>query len=95
MTAYWMSSVNVTNADEYGEYAKLAGPAIAKHGGKFLARGGKSVTFEGEEFGRLVVIEFDSLNQAVAAYNSPEYAEALKFSATSSIRNVSIVEGVE
>lgn len=95
MTAYWMARVNVTNADEYGEYAKLAGPAIEKHGGTFLARGGNSVTLEGEDFGRNVVIRFDSVDQAVACYNSPDYAEALKFSKNSSIRNVCIVEGLD
>jgi uncharacterized protein (DUF1330 family) len=95
MTAYWMARVNVTDADVYGEYAKLAGPAIEKYGGRFLARGGKSVTLEGEDFGRNVVIHFDSMEQAVEAYNSPEYKEALKFSSKSSIRNVCIVDGVD
>ena len=95
MTAYWMARVNVTDAHVYGEYAKLAGPAIEKYGGRFLARGGESLTFEGEDFGRNVVIQFDSVEQAVEAYNSPEYKEALKFSSKSSIRNVCIVDGVE
>ncbi|MBH61530.1 MAG: hypothetical protein CL569_03580 [Alphaproteobacteria bacterium] len=95
MTAYWMARVNLTDADVYGEYAKLAGPAIEKHGGRFLARGGESVTLEGEDFGRNVVIQFDSVEQAVAAYNSPEYKEALEFSSKSSIRNVCIVDGVD
>ena len=95
MSAYWMAHVNVTDANEYGEYAKLAGPAIEKYGGKFLARGGRAVTFEGEEFARNVVIQFDSVEQAAAAYNSPEYKEALEHSANSSIRNVCVVEGIE
>ena len=95
MTAYWMARVNVTDTDLYGEYAKLAGPAIEKYGGKFLARGGESVTLEGEEFSRNVVIHFDSLEQAVAAYNSPDYQEALEFSSKSSIRNVCIVGGID
>ena len=95
MTAYWMARVTVTNPDEYGEYAKLAGPAIEKNGGKFLARGGNSVTLEGEEFARNVLIQFDTLDQAVACYNSPEYKEALQFSANSSVRNVCIVEAVD
>ena len=47
MTAYWIGLVNVTKPEQYAEYGKLAGPAIQKHGGKFLARGGKSTTLEG------------------------------------------------
>ena len=42
MPAYWIAHVEVTDAERYGAYAKLAGPAIAAHGGKFLARGGST-----------------------------------------------------
>ncbi len=95
MRAYWMTRVNVTDPDEYGKYAALAGPAIEKYGGRFLARGGKTVSLEGEEYERNVVIRFDSLDEAVACYNSPEYREALTHSAKSSVRNLCIVEGLE
>lgn len=95
MTAYWMTRVNVTDADEYGRYAELAGPAIEKHGGRFLARGGKTVSLEGEEYARNVIIRFDSMERAVACYNSPEYRKALEHSAKSSVRNLCIVEGLE
>lgn len=95
MTAYWMARVNVTDPDTYGEYAKRAGPAIEKHGGKFLARGGHAVSFEGEEFERNVVILFDSVDQAVACYNSPEYQEALSFQWDAAVRNVCVVEALD
>lgn len=94
MTAYWITRLNVTDEAEYGKYAKLAGPAIAGHGGQFLARGGRTVTFEGAEYARNVIIEFPSIAAAETCYNSPEYQEALAFAKDSSDRLVCIVEGV-
>ena len=46
---FWITLCHVTDAEGYGEYIKLAGPAIEKFGGKFLARGGDQVKFEGVE----------------------------------------------
>ena len=94
MTAYWMSKVQVTDEAGYGEYAKLAGPAIEKHGGRFLARGGKCVILEGEEYPRNVLVEFASFDQAVACYHSNEYQEAWEFQKNTATREVCIVEGV-
>ena len=94
MTAYWVAKVQVSDEAAYGEYAKRAGPALERHGGRVLARGGKQVTLEGEEFPRVVVVEFPSLEQAVACYNSPEYQEAWAFQKGAAVRQVSIVEGV-
>lgn len=50
MSTYWVSRVHVTNPEQYDRYARLAGPAIEKHGGVFLARGGKQVILEGGAF---------------------------------------------
>ena len=47
--AFWIAHVHVTDAEAYGKYAALAGPAIAEHGGKFLARGGRYVQLEGQD----------------------------------------------
>ena len=94
MTAYWIARVQVTDEAAYGEYAKRAGPAIEMHGGRFLARGGKCVTLEGDEFPRNVLVEFPSLEQAVACYKSDEYQEAWAFQKDAAIREVCIVEGV-
>ncbi len=94
MTAYWIGRVQVTDEAAYGEYAKRAGPAIEQHGGRFLARGGDIVTLEGEEFPRNVLIEFPSLEQAVACYNSAEYQEAWAFQKGAALRHICIVEGV-
>lgn len=94
MTAYWIGRVRVTDPDGYGEYAKRAGPAIEKHGGRFLARGGRTVTLEGDEYPRNVVVEFPSVEAAEACYNSPEYQEAVAFAKDAADRLLCIVEGV-
>lgn len=94
MPAYWIGRVDVKNPDGYAKYAALAGPAIQKHGGKFLARGGKMQTLEGSGYARNVVVEFESLEKAAACYNSPEYQEAMKHAKASAVRDVIVVEGV-
>lgn len=94
MPAYWMARVNVTDEDSYGEYAKRAGPALAKYGGRFLARGGRFVTFEGAEYPRNVLVEFPSVEAAETCYNSPEYQEALTFAKGAADRLLVVVEGV-
>lgn len=95
MSAYWIARVNVLDKDAFAEYAKRAGPAIVKHGGRFLARGGKFVTLEGKEYARNVVIEFASLEQALTCYNSPEYQEARTFRQGATEGVIGIVEGLE
>ena len=93
--AYWIARVNVTDPETYGEYAKRAGPAIAAHGGRFLARGGRHVSLEGDDYARNVVVEFASVEAAETCYNSPAYQEALSFALKAATRNLCIVEGVE
>jgi uncharacterized protein (DUF1330 family) len=94
MVAYWIGRVRVTDPESYRKYGELAGPAIEKHGGKFLARGGRTVTFEGEEYPRNVVVEFPSVEAAETCYNSPEYQEALSHAKGAADRLLCIVEGV-
>lgn len=93
MPAYWIAHVEVTDADRYGEYARRAGPAIAAHGGKFLARGGKHLQLEGNDRGRNVVVEFPDLASAEACYRSPAYQEALTYAKGASVRDLVLVEG--
>lgn len=95
MSAYWVSRVHVTNPEVYAKYAALAGPAIEKHGGVFLARGGKQVILEGGEFERTVVARFPSLDAAVACYNSPEYTEARTYATGNAVRHMVAVEGLD
>ena len=73
MPALWIAHVTVTDEEAYGRYAALAGPAIAKHGGQFIARGGRYVQLEGKERPRNVVARFPSVEAAETCYHSPEY----------------------
>ncbi|WP_226621251.1 DUF1330 domain-containing protein [Alloyangia pacifica] len=95
MPALWIAHVSVTDEDAYGKYAKLAGPAIAKHGGAFIARGGRYVQLEGKDRPRNVVAKFPSVEAAEACYHSPEYQEALGHARGASERELLIVETTE
>lgn len=94
-TALWIAHVTVTDAEAYGKYAKAAGPAIADHGGVFLARGGRYVQLEGNDRARNVVARFPSVEAAVACYNSPAYQEALSHAKGASVRDLVVVEEIE
>lgn len=92
MSALWIAHVTVLDAEAYGKYAALAGPAIAKHGGVFLARGTRYVQLEGRDRARNVVARFPSLEAAEACYRSPEYQAALAHARGASERDLVIVE---
>ncbi|HRM74297.1 MAG TPA: DUF1330 domain-containing protein [Paracoccus sp. (in: a-proteobacteria)] len=92
MTALWIAHVNVIDAEAYGQYARLAGPAIAAHGGVFLARGSRYVQLEGNDRARNVVARFPSVEAAVACYNSPEYQAALDHARDAAERDLLVVE---
>lgn len=94
-TALWIAHVTVTDPDAYAQYARAAGPAIAAHGGVFLARGGRYVQLEGAERARHVVARFPDLDTAVACYQSPAYQAALEFARIASVRELVAVEEVE
>jgi uncharacterized protein (DUF1330 family) len=93
-TALWIAHVQVTDAEAYGRYAALAGPALMAHGGVFLARGGRYVQLEGNDRPRNVVARFPSLEAAVTCYNSPEYQAALAHAKGASVRDLMVVEEV-
>ena len=95
MPALWIAHVTVTDSEAYGKYAELAGPAIAKHGGYFIARAGRYVQLGGRERPRNVVARFPSVEDAEACYNSPEYQEALGHARGASERELLIVETTE
>ncbi|GLQ34412.1 hypothetical protein GCM10007939_06950 [Amylibacter marinus] len=96
MKAFCIVQINVHNAEEYAKYVALAGPAVAKYNGVFLARGGRCVTKEGPEQNRNVVLEFPDFDTAVKFYDGPEYQEALSFALAEGVstRNYTIVEGL-
>jgi uncharacterized protein (DUF1330 family) len=94
--AYWVSCYrSITNPDAVAAYAKLAGPAIAAAGGRFLARGTAAKVYEAGILQRIVVIEFDSVAAAVACHDGPAYQAALKVFNHAGERDFRIVEGVE
>ncbi len=92
---YWVSCYrSVSDPAALGAYAKLAGPAIEQNGGRFVARGGTVRTYDGGIDGRTVIVEFDSVEQAIRARESAEYAEALAALGRAVERDFRIVEGV-
>jgi len=95
MGALWIAHVKVTNEENYKKYAGLAGEAITKHGGHFIARAGRYVQLEGNDRPRNVVAKFPSLEAAVGCYNSPEYQAALQFAKGASERDLLVVETTE
>ena len=76
------------------EYGKLAGPAIQAAGGRFLARGMPAKVYEAGLEQRAVLIEFDSIEKAIAAHDSPGYQAALKALGNGAERDIRIVEAV-
>jgi uncharacterized protein (DUF1330 family) len=93
--AYVLVQVDVTHPERYGEYTKLSPGIIAKYGGRFLARGGRTATLEGPPAkGRVVVIEFPSFDAAERFYNSPEYGEARKLRDGAASMQMIAVEGL-
>jgi uncharacterized protein (DUF1330 family) len=94
--AYWISAYrSVSDEAALAAYAKLAAPALLAAGGRFLARGLPARVYESGLSQRTVVIEFDSVAQAIAAHDSPAYQEALRALADGADRDLRIVEGME
>lgn len=92
--AYWVSCYrSVKNPEGVAAYAKLAGPAIAAAGGRFLARGPAAKVYEAGILQRVVVIEFDSVAAAIACHDGPGYQAALKVFGDAGERDLRIVEG--
>ena len=93
--AYWVATYrSVSNPDALAAYAALGGPALTAAGGRILARGLPSQVYEAGLQQRTVVIEFDSVDQARAAHDSPAYQAALAALGGGAERDIRIVEGV-
>ena len=93
--AYWLSIYrSISDPDKVAAYAKLAGPAIVAGGGRTLARGVAALVYEAGIQQRTVLIEFDSVEAARAAHDSPAYQEALAALAGGADRDIRIVEGL-
>jgi uncharacterized protein (DUF1330 family) len=85
---------SVSNGEALQEYAKLALPAVQAAGGRYLARGMPVKTYEAGLNQRTVIIEFDSVAQALAAHDSSAYQAALKALGNAAKRDVRVVEGI-
>lgn len=95
--AYWITTYrSITNQDKLAAYAKLAAPAVAAAGGKFIVRGMPVETWEAGMKQRTVVVEYPSLKQALAAHESAGYQEALRALGNDAVvRDMRVVEGTE
>src|SRR5205814_9618310 len=75
---YWVVFADIIDPEGYKEYVAANGPALAKYGARFLARGGQGEPKEGQSKSRVVVVEFPTYREALDCYHSPEYSAALK-----------------
>ena len=95
MAAYWIARAKINDPVEYKKYTDLVPAIIAQHGGKVLARGGRYRIMEGPQtFHRFVVIEFPTMEAAIACFESAAYREAATWrrGGAGMVENV-IVEG--
>jgi uncharacterized protein (DUF1330 family) len=93
--AYWIACYHsVNDAGKLSAYARIAGPAIEAGGGRFLARGVAAQAYEAGRLERTVLIEFDSIEQAIATHDSAAYREALAALQDGAVRDMRIVSGV-
>jgi len=93
MTAYWINTFrSIADQEKLEAYVALAGPAMREAGGRFLARGNPARVFESGVSERTTLIEFESVDQAVAAYESPAYQRALEALGDGAVRDLRIVE---
>jgi uncharacterized protein (DUF1330 family) len=93
--AYWITCYReVSDPAKLAAYAKLAGPSIEAGGGRFLVRGTAAKAYEAGQAERTVVIEFDSVEDAIAAHDSTGYQAALAALKGGDVRDVRIVPGV-
>lgn len=93
--AYWISTYHAINDEAALQaYAQLAGPALSASGGRFLARGLPAAVKEQGKAMRTVLVEFDSLQAALDAYQSPGYKAALAaLGSNAAVRDIRIIEG--
>lgn len=93
--AYWVAQYrSVSDPEKLAAYAALSGPAVTAAGGRILARGMPVLLYEAGMHQRTVVIEFDSVEQARAAHDSPGYQAALAALGDGAVRDIRIIEGV-
>ena len=95
MAAYLIARISVTDWNKYDQYMKVTPGIIAKYGGKFIVRGGQTVTLEGPtEKWRIVVVEFPDLEKAKEFYYSQDYTDAKTLREGAALAQFVAVEGV-
>jgi len=95
MTVYWINTFrSISDQQKLDAYVEIAGPAMRAAGGRFLARGNPARVFESGVAERTTLIEFDSVDAAVAAYESPAYQNALHVLGDGAVRDLRIIESV-
>lgn len=93
--AYWIATYRaIHDPAALAAYAALGGPALTKAVGRILARGDPAKVYDQGLAQRTVLLEFDSVAQAIAAHDSPEYQAALRVLGDAVERELRIVEGV-
>lgn len=93
--ALWITCYReVKDPEKLAAYAKLAGPATAPFGARYLCRGTAQMAYEHGQLDRIVVTEFDSLEQAIAAHDSPAYQEAVRVLGDGAVRDVRMIEAL-
>src|SRR5258706_6768686 len=94
--AYWVTSYrSISNPKALEAYAKLAGPAIAPFGGRYLARGTAAAAYQAGLKERIVISEFPNVEEAIPAHDSEAYQTALKALGNCPVRDLRIIEGLE
>jgi len=95
MTAYVVVDIDVHDPLGYEEYKKLAPAAVELYGGKYIARGGKTETLEGDwSPSRLVILQFESSEQAKKWLNSEEYRVARSMRHKTADTQMVVIEGL-
>ena len=92
---YWINMFRAINDPAKVEaYRKLAGPVMQASGGRFMVRGDPAKAYEAGAMQRVVVIEFESVEKAIAVHDSPGYQAALKALGNGAVSDLRIVEGL-
>ncbi len=94
--AYWITCYRkITDPAKLAAYAKLAPPAVAPFGGRYIVRGLPAAAYEAGVKERIVISEFPSVEKAIAAHDCPAYQEAVRVLGDGAERDVRIVEALE
>jgi uncharacterized protein (DUF1330 family) len=94
MTAYLIAEIDVSDPAVYERYKTLAAETFAQHGGRYVVRGGRAVSLEGDAPKRIVVVEFDSVEAAERWHRSEEYQAARRLRELASTGRLYVVEGM-